>query len=80
VTNGGFPVVPSFNAISGQHVTTSTNPEVLVSGTGNISYQTIVQGVIVTSGTNLTLPVSIGLTIGGVPILDTQNLVFTISN
>jgi len=80
VTNGGFPVLPSFNAISGNHVTTSNSPNVFVTGTGTISYQTIINGVIVTSGSNLSIPVAIGLTVGSVPILGTDNVVFTIAD
>ena len=77
-TTSSLPVT-SGQTLNGLHGTTSTNPTLIISGTGSATILVTVNGSTVSSGGS-SLPVSIPATIGGVALLSTDVIVVTITD
>ena len=75
---GNFPT-SSGQTFSAVHGLTTTNPSIFVNGTGSITYTVVINSIVITS-TTIGIPVSIGLTLSGVPLLATDVLEVTITD
>jgi hypothetical protein len=77
-TTSSLPVI-SGQTLSGLHGTTSTNPVIILSGSGTATVAITVNGTNVSSG-GTSVPVTLSATLGGVALLSTDVIVVTISN
>jgi len=75
---GSLPVT-SGQTISADHGLTDTNPNIFVSGTGFVNFVITING-IVQQSSSTGIPANIGVTIGGVPLLLSDVIEFTISD
>lgn len=75
---GSFPVT-SGQTLTATHGLTDTNPVVYVTGTGTVNYIVLVNGISLASGST-GLPANISVTLGGVALLSSDVLSFTITN
>ena len=75
---GSFPVT-SGQTLTATHGTTDTNPVVYVTGTGTVNYIVLVNGISLASSST-SLPANISVTLGGVALLSSDVLSFTITD
>ena len=77
---GSFPVNGGGQVLLGTHGLTDNNPTITVTGTGPISFQGRINGNVIVQSSSTNVPVTIGLTSGGVPLQASDVLIFTIGD